>query len=237
MEYILKDEVYPYEVSIHGSLPLVSIADFFQHAASEHFSKTAVPIKEMLENGHAWFLKKIEWEINELPKNGSDLSLTTWHRGFDRHKGFREYHLGNGEKTFVTAQSEWVYVNIIKRRPVRANPDEFPNFKKVDRTQFSDCIGDWTCDTDFVKDQAHPFHLRFSDFDINGHMNNATTMDIIEDYCYRAKIVPKNIKVWYRSEVPAETQALEMATSKMGDTIKFTIGTNENIATVGEIKF
>ncbi len=172
-----------------------SILDFFQDVAGEHADLLGIGREEMLKQDIVWVLTKIRYESVSEPRMFEKISVKTWPHPPSRLSFIRDYTIcGEDGRLLVRGSSEWVLISLSRRRLVRMeNP--YPL-------------------TDFCPDQSFPegflrlprpvgqgetlsFLPRFSDLDVNGHVNNIRYTDY-------------TLQVWQPDEnTPVRTMQIE----------------------------
>lgn len=182
-----------------------SILDFFQDVAGEHADLLGIGREEMIKQDIAWVLTKIRYESVSDPRMFEKITVKTWPHAPQRLSFIRDYTIsGEDGRLLVKGSSEWVLISLSRRRLVRMeNP--YPL-------------------TDFCADQSFPegflrlprptgeggtlsFLPRFSDLDVNGHVNNIRYTDYA-------------MQIWHPDEnTPVRTMQIEFHREVMPDVL------------------
>lgn len=132
------------------------------------------------QNQYGWIISKLRFKIHRIVKIDEEVTLRTWvtegtHVVYPRHL---EVYDASGNLV-LEATSNWSLLDLVRRRitmPKRVGltfPDNLP--KK----------GNIEIETDFMDDEGFEFvedrKVRFSDIDVNNHLNNARYMDWVCD--------------------------------------------------------
>lgn len=201
------------EVSRYGKLRLDSLFNIFQERAIVHTHKVGVEFKDLLEARKTWILNRVVVEISELPKFEETIDVHTWSRKIYRFKGLRDYEIFAGGKSIIRATSLWVYFDAERGRPVRA-PEYFEQKYGVveDRATEVDVESiqfEQIQKPDFIL----PIATRISDYDINGHVNNAAILQYIETGIFRflsEKVLIEGIQLVFQNEIPVDIDRINV---------------------------
>ncbi|MDD8042800.1 MAG: thioesterase [Verrucomicrobiota bacterium] len=81
--------------------------------------------------GTAWVLRQWRVQVDRLPAEGEEVTIGTWVSMFRGSRSHREFLLTDSAgATWGDAQAEWVYMDRIRRRPVRVNTDLLESFQE-----------------------------------------------------------------------------------------------------------
>jgi acyl-ACP thioesterase len=161
-----------YEVDLHGKVFLPVLLSFMQEAASNHVDSLKVGFSHLEAMNRFWVLSRIRIEIERYPTWGERVRLLTWHAGQDRLFGLREFRATDDQReVVVSAISAWLMLDRITHRPIK--PSELYsklniplghsyNMKRLKK--LSGAAG---------MDGETQHRVRYTDLDVNDHMNNA----------------------------------------------------------------
>ncbi|GIV61675.1 MAG: acyl-ACP thioesterase [Rhodothermaceae bacterium] len=164
--------VRSYEVEPNGRASIQSLCRYFEEVASNHARALGFSMEQLAEHNLTWVLNRLRVEIDDFPRWRDTVRVTTWPSGHDGLYARREYllHDEDGSER-ARATSGWVMIDLARRRPTRlpAFIQEM-HFPRQDRA----------VDDDFRRlrpptgrfDRHRTFHVRYSDLDLNGHVNN-----------------------------------------------------------------
>ena len=196
-------DIRAYECDFRGRLSPITVFDFMQDLASHHADLLGFSVQKLMQQNMTWVLSRIHLKFNAMLHWGDQLLGRTWPSGTQGRYALRDFQLFNNKnETIAVGTSSWMVIDIEKRKPVkfenlfdsrpflnseRALPDEFLPLPELD-------------DHDFEKD----FHVRYSDLDVNKHVNHVAYIDwgleaIPESVLLKA--YPVEIEVGYRREV------------------------------------
>ena len=160
-----------------------AIARLFQGLATHHSHKVGSGYTVLTEKGFVWFLHRLKIEIVAWPKLFDEVILFTWSRGFKGFKGFREYTIETktGE-ILVKGSAVWLFYDL-KRKRISKVPDQISGCYRFEQQKnFNTELDDWKPVNFSAPESEMDIPLRYSDFDINGHVNNTEYVGFLESY-------------------------------------------------------
>jgi len=197
-----------YETDISGRCRLSSLFLNMQELATQHASLLGCGREELVENGIVWILSRVHLEMFEYPETRDDIIATTW-PGAVRAPFFPRYYRftrPNG-KLIGHAATSWLLFDIRSRKLARPSILKTP--VPVDETITSPLPlpGKLVCPDHY--DLSEYRDVRYSDIDVNAHMNNASYVDWICDVFgiehFRNHAV-QSMKLSFNSEILPESQ-------------------------------
>lgn len=198
------------DVCIKGQLTLKRLLLMFQKVALEHYTTKAQSWDEVVKSGRSWVLTKMEIHINRLPNLSEQIQVATWSKGVHGIKGHREYEISCQGEILVKAQSEWIYLNFIEKKPEEFPSELFPNFIQVNRTNFKSDISNWRLKKLGHQSAPMTYSLRYTDFDINQHLNNTTYFELLEDALCSCGLKAKTLYATFKREIPFGTKKIDL---------------------------
>ncbi len=131
--------------------------------------------------GTQWIVRRTFLRIDDALRGGEAVEVTTWVADFRRVLSRREYAIRGGDgRSVARGWSDWVYLDVARGRPKKVEPPMIEAFMPegpgaaVERAPLE--VGDPPADA-FRRRQ--PVLLR--DLDGFAHMNNAATVDLLEE--------------------------------------------------------
>ncbi|GAB5519580.1 MAG: thioesterase [Rhodothermales bacterium] len=163
--------VRAYEAGPQGHATAVTLANYLQSAASDHAQTLGFALEDLAAQNLTWVLHRLRGTIHGTVGWGDDVQVTSWLAGIRKLYGLRDYRLlrPNG-KVLVNATSDWLLIDIARRRPVRIPPDiEILAETPKERSMEGD--GERLVAPTQIEHRAR-FSVRHTDLDLNGHVNN-----------------------------------------------------------------
>lgn len=168
-----------YQLDFQGKVTIPMIGNYLIHAASVHAADRGFGYTDMTERHTAWVLSRLVLEIENYPKSAGPLTVYTWVDEVGRLFTSRCFELADEEgKTFGYARSIWAAIDLETRRPTLLDVD-----------RLSPYISDRPCPIEKPgkiapvegKSLAIPYTVKYSDLDINGHLNSIKYMEHLLD--------------------------------------------------------
>jgi len=214
--------IMSFQVDANGHAPLTTIGNLFQDATARHASELNLDIYKLIGNGHTWVLTRMLIEVNSFPRWNDTIRIETWVSKNEQFFSYRDIvakdQVGN---TTIRAVTSWAIIDIINRKPI---PIDFyidnliirDNVRAIDRSPDKLPFPQ--------KAEIMLTHTpRFSDLDVNRHINFTKYMEWILDsmpYVYRCenRIIEFEInylaELIYNETITVETETLDIYTSK-----------------------
>lgn len=152
----------------------------FQDIATEHAAILNFGRDYLVEHYHAcWIIARVWYRLNRPIMVGETVTIHTWHRGAQGFTVNRDFDLYVGEEYVGEAVEAWVVADIENRKMLRPSKIETlaaaipPETVKDIRLMPIRCPGE--------KQPVYERTVRYSDLDLNGHMNNTKYADVLMD--------------------------------------------------------
>ena len=183
------------------SLRLAGLVRFCQEAAVRHSEHAGYSAERLMADGVAWVMHKLGVDVRRYPRGGETLAVTTWSRGGQGFRAWRDFVLTaaaapgapappGGEEVVAVAASEWFFVDAVRSRPKRFQPALLEEYTtETDRALAVD-FELWPAWDGAGADFERTITTRRSDFDSNGHANHAAYLDFLETLLWRAPAAP-----------------------------------------------
>ena len=182
MVFEKKYEVHSYDTGPNGKLRPDALLSYLQDIAGHHATILSVGRDDLLEQKRFWALIRIVCKLNHTPEWNDEVIIRTWPRGLEKIMAIRNFVISLSDGRVVgEASSSWVVVDKESRRPVRPDANLAGLGTKDPVIEFS-CpnaiklpgIGDNAYRSDIKS-------VKYSDLDVNMHVNNARYMTWILD--------------------------------------------------------
>ena len=211
----------PFHVDFNGRLTMGVLGNHLLNCAGFHAADRGFGIAELNENQYTWVLSRLAIELDELPGQYEDFSIQTWVENVYRLFTDRNFAILDKEgKSMGYARSVWAMISMQTRKPADL------------LTLHGGSISDYICDKECpiakpgrIKVTQDPpvaeYLTKYSDSDINGHVNSIKYIEHILDLFPIETFKDKQIKRFEMAYV---------AESYYGDTLSFyreEVGENE----------
>ncbi|MDR1880696.1 MAG: acyl-[acyl-carrier-protein] thioesterase [Tannerellaceae bacterium] len=168
-----------YLLDFRGRISIPVIGTYLLHAASIHAAERGFGFNDMNDRHTTWVLSRLAIEMDSYPGISEQITLYTWVEEVTRLFTHRCFALAGGDgKTFGYARSIWAAIDVETRRPA-----------PLDIEGLSAYIADRPCPIEKPgkiapvenRTAGEPYRVRYSDLDINGHLNSIKYMEHLLD--------------------------------------------------------
>lgn len=168
------------DASPAGRLRLDAAARFLQDVSADDTADAALPDAE------AWVVRQTSIEVTTFPRYLETIRLATWCSGTGSHWAERRISIEGDEGGAIEAVSTWVHIDPASGRPQRLSPGFHEIYGSAARGRRVTARLDHPDLPEGAQPSPPPHErlawpLRFSDFDVLGHVNNAATWQAVEE--------------------------------------------------------
>lgn len=194
-----------------------AMLSYFQDLATEHATLIGVDRDYLVENYHAcWLIARVWMHLERPLRAGEEVKMVTWQRGTGGLIVYRDYDLYVGGKWVGEGIAAWLVADVEDRKMLRPG-----SIEKLVTSPTPETVKDRQIRLiRSPKDRKVVYEkmIRYSDLDVNGHMNNAKYADVVLDALTPEELDGKFI---------AELQLNYSQECKMGEVIAIARGEKE----------
>lgn len=151
---------------------LITLFNYFQNSAWGHYSRVDKVLGPFLSRSQIWAMTRAEIRLERPARWQEVVELTTWSRGIEKMMAFRDFIISgaNGER-IAAGTATWVVLDLEEKRIQRlsdiaakwpSKPDTFSINKNAEKV-----------DPPLNPEYDETFRVRYSDMDLNHHVNSS----------------------------------------------------------------
>lgn len=224
---IVKRTLQTYQCDRYGYVRPLILMNELQGCADTHAEMLGCGRTFLTENNMAWVVTHYLVDIIELPREGEELTFSTWPSMKELLRATRDFEVrGSDGRLMVRATSQWVLIDMATRRPVRLD-DAVPKLVQHGARAWDRIFCKFP---DFTPEKTHVFKCRFDDIDVNQHINNAVYAVWATEsvgYTYRNEHKLRSIELNFKKEINPDTPQVEIDVKIDGDTSHHKIRTGD----------
>ncbi len=208
-------KIASFQMDEKGLASLPAIAGLFQEVAGNHADAKGFGFEQMFKKGCIWVLSRLRIEIERMPRWGEQINISSWVVSREKNVSRRDFIVKDAqEHCIISAMSGWMLIDLKTKRPAKLENIEMKLPVLPDNLAIK---GDITkiALVDIVELKSD-YMVKYSDLDINKHVNNVQYIRIFQDAFPYNWIKSKKIKSFeinYLAEA-AIADALEIVTGK-----------------------
>lgn len=205
--WIQSYEINTLLVNPQKRLGLYGLLNLFQDTAWIHATHLDHGHEEMIRDNTAWVLTRQKLMMNKWPSWGTNIVLKTWVRPISGIVAIRDFEVWSGDELLGKCTTQWLILDLITRKPAAKNLTLSPNLSRQELPETLEAS------KIILKDQLiklSEFHVRNSDLDLNGHVNNTKYAQWVLDSVTEDK---------HREFILKEYEVNFIAETKLGDTV------------------
>ncbi|MDR1338329.1 MAG: hypothetical protein LBJ73_04875 [Rickettsiales bacterium] len=211
-----KKTLKTYQTDRFGNIRPLMLMNELQAVADNHAEILGCGRSYCMAHGLAWVVTHYLVDIIELPREAEELVFATWPSAHDVLKATRDFEVrGADGRLMVRATSQWILIDIERRRPLKL-ADHLPHWDVI-----SDRAYDRTFDKfpDFEPQKTRVMHCRYDDVDVNQHINNAVYAVWATEsvgFGFRNQHKLRGIELNFKKEISPDMPEVSISTSNDG---------------------
>lgn len=168
------------EVRPDGKAKLQTICDLLQEVAGNHALKLNWDVTQLQDKNMTWFLQRLDVQMERYPSWRETVKVKTWPSGSDKLRAHRDFLITDEDgNTLVKAVSYWLMIDLGTRRPTRM-PKEVLELTPTDNQHVLPLKNNGPQHPKEIE-QEKIFAVRYSDLDVNKHVNNIKYIEWITE--------------------------------------------------------
>lgn len=183
----------PFHVDFNGELTMGVLGNHLLNCAGFHATERGFGIATLNEENYTWVLSRLAIELDEMPCQYEDFSIQTWVENVYRLFTDRNFAIVDKEgRKIGYARSVWAMISLNTRKPA--------DLLTLHEGSIMDYVCDEPCPIEkpsrikvAAKEPQAVLTAKYSDIDINGHVNSIRYIEHILDLfpieLYREKLI------------------------------------------------
>lgn len=171
----------PFHVDFTGHLTLGVLGNHLLNVAGFHSHDRGFGIDKLNEENHTWVLSRLALEMSDLPYQYESFTIDTWVENVYRLFTDRNFAVYNKKGNPIAyGRSVWAMINTVTRKPV--------DLMAMHNGDIADYICDKECPIEkpsrikvTSQEAVSVLPVKYSDIDINGHVNSIRYIEHILD--------------------------------------------------------
>lgn len=221
--------VEPFHVDFTGRIFMGVLGNHLLNAAGNHSSRRGWGIGALNETRHTWVLSRLSVEMTEMPRQNEHIEIRTWVESVMKLFTNRNFSIHRADGTPLGyARSVWAMIDMETRRPcdlLSLYDGDILNYVVSEEENVCPIEGHGRFrfrEPELVR----TLDVRYSDIDINRHVNSIKYMEHILDIFSREELERglRRFEIAYKAE------------SRMGDTLSFYVQRGEGGETDVEVR-
>ena len=209
----------PFHVDFTGHLTMGVLGNHLLNCAGFHATERGFGIGTLNEENYTWVLSRLAVELDEMPCQYEAFSIQTWVENVYRLFTDRNFAiLDKEERKIGYARSVWAMISLNTRKPA--------DLLTLHQGGITEYVCDEPCPIEkpsrikvVSQEAADVLTAKYSDIDINGHVNSIRYIEHILD------LFPFDI---YRTKRIRRFEMAYVAESYYGDTLSFYLDEGED---------
>lgn len=168
------------QVDLFGQMKLSALLGALQEAAAGAMTELELDAPRLMKKYHAvWIVNRYHLTMTAPLRWGDAFTVRTWHRGGESGSVYRDFDLIRAGEVIGSAVSLWVMVDPESHKVVPARG--CPEFRGTDGGELNRRERLRRVDLPETFDRRTLREMRYSDTDMNGHINNVHYADFLCD--------------------------------------------------------
>jgi acyl-ACP thioesterase len=179
-------------------------------------------------------------DITRMPRYRETITVRTWHTGSVGFRAGREFLILCGDEQLAAASSRWLYYDL-KRKRIAKIPGTVsePYTTESDEAMAGTAI-DFEVDKGFLPQKTVSLTTRDSDFDPNGHVNNAVYLDYLDTLIKLNGLASGNVcqvGIQYLKAIGRGIDTIQAGATRAGDRVEFLFFNPSAVYAAGFVSF
>jgi acyl-ACP thioesterase len=172
--------VNAYDVDLNNKLKLNALFNYLQETASNHADKLKLGYNDLIVQDLGWILSWTKVEISSFPGFGEIIKVRTWPKCRYKLFSIRDFIVTDGkDAALFKISTAWLMINVKTKRITDIRNLIQQIYYQPDQIALNDLPEKIT--TTAEKNILFTKKIRYTDLDINQHVNNTKYIELVLD--------------------------------------------------------
>lgn len=201
----LDTKIPSYDVSLNGQTKFYNLCNNLLESAAVHANQYRFGYHDMQKENVYWVLSRFHIIMHQYPSMDERVVVETWPKGLERLFFMRDYRiLTEDGRLLTTATTAWLVLDGATGRPRKMEQKNSLHLFYIDNYHaIAQVPGKLPGVTEV--DRQLPVLARYSDLDINKHVNAVKYIEWVQD-CYPQELYEKQNVTEFQINYQAETR-------------------------------
>lgn len=201
----LDDKIPSYDVSLNGQTKFYTLCNILLDSAAVHANKFQFGYHDMRKENVYWVLSRFHIIMHKYPSMAEQIKVETWPKGVNKLFFMRDYRILSADDSLLTtATTAWLILDGNTGRPKKMEDKNSLHTFHIDDYHAIEAVPDKLPRIP-EPDRKMPVVARYSDLDINKHVNAVKYIEWVQD-CYPQEIYEKKNVKEFQINYQAETR-------------------------------
>jgi acyl-ACP thioesterase len=210
----IDNKIPSYDVSLNGQTKFYTLCNILLDSAAVHANKYRFGYHDMQKEKVYWVLSRFHIIMHGYPRMDDRIKVETWPKGIHKLFFMRDYRiLSDDDRLLTTATTAWLVLDQNTGRPKKMEENNSLHHFHIDDFHAIESIPGKLPEIT-VPDRQMPVSARYSDLDINKHVNAVKYIEWVQD-CYPEEL--------YERQNVKEFQINYLAETRFGEQVQINI--------------
>ncbi len=231
--YSFKSRVRYSETDEYGKLSLIAAINYMQDCSTLQSEDLGVGVEYLKSKNLAWWVNSWHISIEEMPKLGEEIIISTWARSFELFYGYRNFTIQDAAGSFkLKADSIWFLFDTKNKIPSRIKEEDIKGYIKQAEPPLEYPVAQRKLKAYGIESKREPIAVMKHHLDTNHHVNNAIYIDMAYEAIGKSLDI-KDVQAWYKKAATSGDIIYPLVYSNEGEYIvRLTDGNNNDYAIV-----
>jgi len=218
-EWVQEFKITSFQVDRNNRISLHALSGLLQETAGEHAITLGFGYEDMIKHNWVWVLSRLKIKVFRLPRWRERIVLRTWVVERQRMLSRRDFEILDREgRRLIAAVTMWALLDIKARRPIVLEKVDYGFPYRPEKRVMDEEPGKLIMPKG--AEITGNYRVKYSDIDINGHMNNGHYVRIVVD-SYPVE--------WLDTHFVKELEVNYRAEAKLNDELIIKTSTEEDV--------